>query len=1150
MSSLTPIDDLFHEARDGFLNSLSETEKKHVPKCTSAEEFISSISKLDLLTKRGRRGVSLLKKLQKFSDSLSPYFHIIEVFCSAHPEFACLAWGALSLLLQLASNFSNFFEKVCDLLESLNAILPQFRDVYNSLNHMKSDLTPRLHEAILQFYTCLFEFFQTLARVFTNKNGTIRRTPATLADLFWRPFDVRFQAVVKRIRICQGIVKSELDVALILAIRTDINLEREQLSQNTEDVRHMLKEVENMRLGYDEMQRDWFRSKVLQWLSPPPFKSAFEQAQYSREEGTAQWLYQEPIFQSWHRNSVTKQSSPSAVVHRDQILWMNGNPGSGKTVLAASTIEELQSPDSTNNGEVPIVCYYFFEAASPHGTTRLAAYRALATQLFQQGHVLESIRDVFAFAGNSVREPASENELLDTLKLSLDILQEVYFVVDGVDECEENARVFDDLYHLCEVSTLKVIFFSRPNVACIRRSKYHLQTIAIDQSKQGKDMGLFFDRELQDLQESDLLPKGVDLASIRGQLIERADGMFLWGRLMMKYLNSPALTAKARLDVVRETNPDGIDEMYWRIFKILGTQDQASQQLARTVFLWCLHAYHNLDDSQLQDALYGHSESEENRIVDIDHAVIVSCCGLIEKRLDRTFHFIHLTAREFMDHNRLVSPRGVVFNPSSWEGHSEIASTSMKYLIYSIPVRPLSGDLKERASAPALKIQYPFLGYATLNWLTHLAGSMKRREIPWSAHEMTSLTSCFDLLRKLLSLPLNLMVWIEALYTFASDVLQNSPFQIMKARIREMDAVCELWHTVSGTSTSGYTDLIADLQAFAVDIHKMDLGWCSTLAQRPHEIWNDVTVFSQSRFFVTTGAVQKQNLAATAHGQGTPLRPRFSMSATSVDATQLSVVSVWPCREFEMLWMEIGKFQDLLSKHFTQVDTSQAFDQSHVDATLLACLSSGWTAQYEVYSIREENTRLGTVNIPLKPEEVAQQIRQSLRRSVLGSWKLNFPIAMSSDHTHLAILRSIFVLKMSRESNANFNITVSAPLLLQVDYRERTTNCWSDQRPFFGLPYLYSTLLSCDNRYLIFKDHDLGSGGGEACSMALYPCDFGSGARTCQAIINFEYSDAGGYDIWTLHNQMPRLIFTASRAIMLWELSDGILLFRLNFGRS
>lgn len=96
--------------------------------------------------------------------------------------------------LKLASNYASFFEKLVDMLERLADTLPMFKRVPACAVQCTHIAT------ILQrIYVKVLEVFQMTAKIFTNGNGKVRKTPAVIGDVLWTPFDVRFKNVLDEI---------------------------------------------------------------------------------------------------------------------------------------------------------------------------------------------------------------------------------------------------------------------------------------------------------------------------------------------------------------------------------------------------------------------------------------------------------------------------------------------------------------------------------------------------------------------------------------------------------------------------------------------------------------------------------------------------------------------------------------------------------------------------------------------------------------------------------------------------------------------------------------------------------------------------------------------------------------------------------------
>ncbi|KAI6358018.1 hypothetical protein MCOR25_007438 [Pyricularia grisea] len=71
-----------------------------------------------------------------------------------------------------------------------------------------------------------------------------------------------------------------------------------------------------------------------------------------------------------------------------------------------------------------------------------------------------------------------------------------------------------------------------------------------------------------------------------------------------------------------------------------------SLDLARWAPTWTVYARLS---SELKEALYPDDgwDLEDHNMQRLDHALIVVCCGLLEKSTNDRFQFIHLTALDF-----------------------------------------------------------------------------------------------------------------------------------------------------------------------------------------------------------------------------------------------------------------------------------------------------------------------------------------------------------------------------------------------------------------------------------------------------------------------------------------------------------------------
>lgn len=103
-------DKFFLEARDMFLQKLPHPERLIFANCKGPEELLADVRKLGHFRTKNQAWIRILEKIKSFSDNIEPYFKIVEVVISSHPESAAIAWGAIRLVLQVTGfPFVSFF---------------------------------------------------------------------------------------------------------------------------------------------------------------------------------------------------------------------------------------------------------------------------------------------------------------------------------------------------------------------------------------------------------------------------------------------------------------------------------------------------------------------------------------------------------------------------------------------------------------------------------------------------------------------------------------------------------------------------------------------------------------------------------------------------------------------------------------------------------------------------------------------------------------------------------------------------------------------------------------------------------------------------------------------------------------------------------
>jgi hypothetical protein len=426
-----------------------------------------------------------------------------------------------------------------------------------------------------------------------------------------------------------------------------------------------------------------------------------------------------------------------------------GNPGTGKTILAASTVSELRSGVSVDNKEANTVSYFFFDYSNPMQISRRSAYASLLAQVLHRCHENLEILDLFTVALTNRREgqsTATVSELLDLLGWLSSRLNNWFVVIDAVDECDQPDNFLAGLLSPLACENARFLLFSRPNVGYLRRKAKLATCISLTPERVEADLRCYFTSQLEDMQDSDLIHESIDLDHLIQCLLRGADGMFEWARLMIAYLRSDALPPSARLQAIQDLKtPERLDDMYLRILAMIASKLQVEQLFARRVFTWLAYGKRSLHDSQLQDLLVTLSNEQSSsqkelkgsdsvdQFADFEHSLVMVCSSLVELRWSADFQakicrFVHHSAFEFFRSKCSApdatygSPVGTInyFHPARFEVEAELTTTCLLYHRLRNLKSPLSGTMFERASRHVLDKNFSFLQYAANFWADYV----------------------------------------------------------------------------------------------------------------------------------------------------------------------------------------------------------------------------------------------------------------------------------------------------------------------------------------------------------------------------------------------------------------------------------------------
>ncbi|KAI9770983.1 MAG: hypothetical protein M1840_002687 [Geoglossum simile] len=591
MASSNSIDEPLRSALRDFQDVLSPDQKKmFLAQATTVPDaaavFILTAEIDRENAKRRSRGVAT--RLFSILESVQKFSTIVDTFVSSNPSIAALVWGSMKFAILAASNFSSYFDKLSTMF-------------MNMRNHWV----------------------------------------AQAAMALWRPFEVEFGNLQNELRRQNERVRIEID----LASQQAAHQERVAASRERRLSRWRAKldrdEALNWRIQANERQSSGFqerRRSLLNTLSSYDYKTAFKQARRKRYSTTCSWLVQTDEFKGWLGDI---QSS---------LFWCYGIPGSGKTVLTTSIIDELFCRNPTNR---PLVRFFFCQYDSPESLKAKTILGSLIRQCLDVDTMSDPIEaNLKQLLGDSPPDFEDLNRLMEKVS---SVPQEQFIVIDAIDECEQAERslflsALRRLMNLPRVE-LKIFLASGLHIEIelerASRPKYRMSMASSDAHS---DINTYIENSIAEKKKNGELVVGQPqlIIEIQDALVRGAQGMFLWATFQIQDICAQGCDEDIR-KVIGDL-PKDLLETYERA--LLRINRAGTAKSAQKIFRWVAAAKRPLSLEELREAIAIqpcqpslNSEALENNI-----NRLVPYCGnlILLDEEDQVVQFAHHTVKRFL----------------------------------------------------------------------------------------------------------------------------------------------------------------------------------------------------------------------------------------------------------------------------------------------------------------------------------------------------------------------------------------------------------------------------------------------------------------------------------------------------------------------
>jgi hypothetical protein len=312
---------------------------------------------------------------------------------------------------------------------------------------------------------------------------------------------------------------------------------------------------------------------------------------------------------------------------------------------------------------------------------------------------------------------ATKDEVLSLITMIPQRLDGVTSVFDGVDDCSDTQDFFECLVDVTSSNSClqngcpdwhrqvasgiwqdpgstksKVVLFCRPDLYILRELLDKAPRIQLSSQHNLADITAFILYNLEHLVDDGLLEYHIDLPSLATSVSRRADGMFLWIRLLIDYLRD-TLEPDDRMDAL--SNPihlEGLDQLYHAILQRLQQRLPAkARETVQRAFACVAEALRPLHVDEFGSTITiapNKNASSKNTIPNIEYVLTRMSGALLELAGDCTVRFIHPSVRDYLHGRHIGEVSCFSFGLERTQTHLYLANLCVIYISERIATGP------------------------------------------------------------------------------------------------------------------------------------------------------------------------------------------------------------------------------------------------------------------------------------------------------------------------------------------------------------------------------------------------------------------------------------------------------------------------------
>ena len=403
--------------------------------------------------------------------------------------------------------------------------------------------------------------------------------------------------------------------------------------------------------------------------------------------GSCEWITSNSTFMSWF---LDESSNP-------RFLWVNGLPGSGKSVLSSFVIEYLKGLGTNCQ-------FYFFKFGdqskrSPNSLLRSLAYQ-IALNLPEYRLRLQKLAE----DGLNLEKAEARliwQRLFASALFNLSFEKPMFWVIDGLDECDSPQSLLSLLAATSASNTpLRIMLVGRKNqaqsIAFDRLAQvYQVDDLSADAPRQ--DLRMYVGKEMEYMRGNSSFKEEVTM-----KILDMANGNWLWVHLVLREILD--CHTEAAIDQALKEIPADLEPLYQRMeAALVRTSRLADRDLAILILTCATCSRQSLSLQELAQVI----QPQYSRVLDLKHTINQVCGDFVVVDGKSRITMVHQTAREY-----LTKTPELQFFISPLKGHQKLFTKCVSFLLdHSLKLR---GDRM---------ISQPFMLYAATSWSYHLSRS-------------------------------------------------------------------------------------------------------------------------------------------------------------------------------------------------------------------------------------------------------------------------------------------------------------------------------------------------------------------------------------------------------------------------------------------